>query len=463
MPTRDAYLHVFVVDPSGKPVPPPAGAIALRPAGSTSPIAPDKAYSEAEGVTYKLSTRDVELVVAYPGRTELHQWFTAVAPAEQPKLVPYWPGTDKDPSAAGKRNEYLLECMAFQRVAGGATADRSPSVFHVTVALHPMRELVSAIGTDYWEGPTTASPHRAHLDFTGYSLVYAQHLTAADVLNPCSPYTVLSCDFGKKETWMRTRVNGWRMQRVDKLKDPVPAWTTPADFNTWYAGLDATKYLGALDIYQYLHAAGTTRPGTVADFSIFSHAWAGGPILYNTGDYADPAIAVRAPTDLDMRTKDFNAANSPAWANMPAAFTTDATLQVWGCFATTVYRDMVNYLGRTMKTPATKETFPMTGSAPLSRAGVIAELQAAINYSYMKALATFTHRPTYGGPPGYGAENIAYSSLPDIPAALKKRVTGKILHIPNIIAKTYTARKVYDSGLFGSPNWNYFGYMRYPP
>ncbi len=471
MPTREAYLHVFVVDGAGKPLPPPAAnAIVLRPAGGGGAIAPDKPYNAAEGVTYKLSTQDVELVIAYSGFTELHQWFSAVAPAEQPKLTPYWPGTDKDPNAGGKRLEYLIECMSFQRVAGGSTADRSPSVFHLTVAIQPMRELVSAIGTDYWEGAGNPGAHRAHLDFIAYSTVYAHHLSAAGFLNPSSQYTVLSCDFGTNETWMRTRVNGWRRQKIAKIKDPAPAWPTEASFLDWYGKLDAAgaaKYLGAVDVYQYLSNAGATRPGTVADFSIFSHAWAGGPILYNTGDYEDQTIAVRAPTDLDMRTKDFNATNAALWPKMPLAFTTDATPIVWGCFATTVYRDMINYLGRVKDTAVEKFPDP-DGVTKYSRAETINILKRAITNSYMSALAKFTHRATYGGPPGYGAEHIEYSKLSEIPANLKTKVKGRVLHIPSIMSlgtptKPTTARRVYDGGLLGNPNWNPFGYMRYPP
>ncbi|MDI1476395.1 hypothetical protein [Polyangium sp. y55x31] len=429
-------------------------------------ITPEQPYAVGTGAVYRLKTTDLKLSIRIKKRAELVQWFEAEAPAERPKLTPYWPGTDSEPNANKKRKGYLLECMDILRGAGGQDDLRSPSVFNVTVNVEPTRELVAAIGTDYWEGATGSHPHRSNLDFFRHSRTFASHLYANKTVPASSPFTMLDCQHGIVDVWMLARSKGWKAQLRTAQKAPAPSWPSAAEYVQWRDGIkshsDASAYVGAADIYSYLSKVGVERPGTVANFSVFSHAWAGGPILFNTFNRNNGSL-MRDPADLDMRLIDFRAPNTSDWSSMPQAFASNATANIWGCFATKTWGEMVVYLARTK--PTTSEPFrwhnQQTGSEELlTRAEVVDKLKNwGINNSYMKLLAQYINRVVYGGPPGYGSENMEYDMVPALAPRLKQLVHGTILVVP----PGRSLRRVYESSELGSQVFNEFGYMRYDP
>jgi hypothetical protein len=427
-----------------------------------------ESYSDEKGFTYKLDTSELELSVQMEGFAEIRQWFAAES-SRTPRLVPFWPGTDSDPTANKRREGYLLECIHLP----AAAPEREPSgtVFRATVTLHPTREYVAVIGTNYWEGALSGSRHpkRASLPFLDYSITYGDHLHESASINRSSPLTMLDCQRGVAEVWMRVAGKGWRRQlvRAERTKKPAPAWPVPRQFVEWIGDVvsgkcPASDYLGARDIYQYLSDVGAARPRTVADFSIFSHAWAGGPILFNT--LSGPA-STRLESDLDMRAIDFLPENNSSWSKLPEAFVPGGNIHVWGCYATILYNQMATYLNRTK--PDTKDAFQWKDGSiaiALARPEVVRILNEAIDpHSYMKQAARYARCPVYGGPPGYGSEWVHYTDLPMIPEALRRSIQGKIMHIPATSRPAAKVRRLYEGPELGSRRFDEFGYMLYTP
>jgi hypothetical protein len=302
-----------------------------------------------------------------------------------------------------------------------------------------------------------------------YAATYANHLYQSTLVNSSSPWTVLDCERGVEEVWMRVAGKGWRRQfaRPEKAKQPAPAWDTPKDFVAWVEDVisgkgSASDYLGACDIYKYVSDTGAARPATVVELSIVSHAWAGGPILFNTFSGTG---TTRLESDLDMRMIDFLPANTGRWQKLPDAFSPAARIHLWGCFATTLYNEMVIYLCRTK--PDTEDTFEWDKESitlTFTRPEVIKVLSDTVEFNcYMKQMAMYAKCPVYGGPPGYGSEWVNYGDLPGIPKHLKQRVKGRIMHIPATSRPLAKVRKLYESEEMGSRTFDEFGFMLYTP
>lgn len=462
MAMRKAYLHVKVVDANGNE----------RTPGKDDSVDVDGknlSYDATDGFVHELADGDISLRIRYKGFEELRQSFTAKAPAERPSLDPFWPGAGQG---------LLLECMhPIIRAAGGHRADRSADAYVIRVMLFPTREYIAVIGTDYyesWDDPAAfALAHQHNLDFDRYARTFADHLFLRGLLNTSSPFTMMKCQEGVVERWMRAVNKGWRRQFVLQPTMMAPTWDTKTNFKKWQednkAGLiDTHKFLGAPAVYKHLSAIGTTRPGTVIEVSVFSHAWHGGPILFNTNA---SAVVVRAGSDLDMRKdQDFEPANASHWPNMPAAFTAGALAHVWGCFDTAEFDAMVRFLDS-----GSSGRFRKFGH-DLDRAGVVADLSRQIDAdNYMKRLAAFITRDVFGGIPGFGAENIPYNVLPRGDKGRQRRIgERKIMHVPVIngirwdrerkeTVRGKTFRGLFESAELGSREFNEFGYMKYVP
>jgi hypothetical protein len=465
---KKAMLHVRVVDENGKE---------RVPKGGDRVMASDRLkYDPDDGFVRELDGKGELLVsVRYDGFEPVEQWFRYDAPAKQPTFAPFWPGTDDDPDTKGRRRDgYLLACMQLNRAAGGHDDERSPKVFNLTVTLHPTRMFVAVIGCDYWEEADQPNAHHRSLDFDKYTLTYADHLSAAGVLNLSSAFTLIDCPRGRIERWDRVRAEGtnsvvWKRHFILQKREPCPKWGSGKAFDAWRTSMltnpsQANKYYGATDVYYYLDGVGGRTPGAVVDFSIFSHAWHGGPILYDTNSSPDPEheTTARFAGDLDMRfRKDFIAANNSLWNKMPNAFAADGTVHVWGCFATDVFNEMVRFL---LGEGGTKGRFVSKDpKLDLDRAGVVSVIKKAIeSESFMSRIAKFTKRNTFGGLPGFGADNAEYGSIPTLPANLKSKIRGQIMHVPRITTES-RFRKLFESVDLGEQRFNEFGYMLYKP
>ena len=107
--------------------------------------------------------------------------------------------------------------------------------------------------------------------------------------------------------------------------------------------------MSILDIYKAVQRVGINAPNTLAELSIFSHGWMGGPILVNSFDdnrvnliippssvplpFPLPSGA-RDPDDMDPRaSKDFipPTMDAVALSNFQHAFSKDGYIWIWGC------------------------------------------------------------------------------------------------------------------------------------
>ncbi|MFY0576461.1 hypothetical protein ACN28S_20825 [Cystobacter fuscus] len=150
---------------------------------------------------------------------------------------------------------------------------------------------------------------------------------------------------------------------------------------------------------------------------------------------------------------------------MKDAFSSGATINIWGCFATMLYHEMVYFLGHGKSSDKFHDAW-MDPATPVdrSRADVIGMLQDAMDKGcYMKFIANHTGCQTYGGPPGYGAEWKEYSSLQSVSPKLRTSTKGQILVVPATLNKASSVRKLYESSALGSRKFNEFGYMLYSP
>jgi hypothetical protein len=471
---RDAFFHVKVVDENGQERVPGANDKVMIAGASV-------AHDTTGGFTHEIRGKgDLEVVVIYKGFAALRQSFEAEAQVDTPSLKPFWPGTDDDPDKAGaRRNGYLLECLSLHAFGGGAGDKTSPLIFALTVKLFPTREYVAVVGADYWEGADEehATGHHASLDFDRGALTFAGHLFLSGTLNSGSPMTVIDCQRGRGDTWMRIANAGrspWRRQgSIDSsfVKKAAPKWATDKAFTDWLKKIDddtenASDYLGATDVYAYLNGVGANRPGTVADFSIFSHSWQGGPILYDTNSQTQRAgHAERDSHDLDMRgSQDFVSPNKENWSDMPKAFASDAQSHVWGCFATTVFLHMVQHLlsGSKARFKETAQGINRPFALDLAPADVAKKLKEAIATSYMMKLSEFTKVPAFGGPPGFGADLTDYDAIATIPPRLRGKIGArKQAFVPRTWNPKSKFRKFYESADLGSNTFDVFGYLKH--
>ncbi len=474
MAQRDAFLHIRVVDENGKERVPGAND-EVRIQGNKL------TYDAKDGFVFAIKGKqDVKLLVRYKGFADLRQTFEVEAQVEVPSVKPYWEGTNEDPDAKGKRRRgMLLECMSLQRVRSGSEDERSPYLFALTVTLHPTREYVAVIGADYWEGPDEEHPHGHHssLDFDRGTITFAQHLHLTGVTNISSPMTVLDCQRGHAEVWMRAAgggLNAWRRHSTlsPYEKNPAPKWKSDKDFLKWLKDImDGTIFagdlMGAVDIYTYLSEVGASRPKTLIDFSVFSHAWQGGPILFNTVSQTQRAGKLeRDDKDLDMRAnQDFTSPNVDRWDDMKKAFAPGSNIHIWGCFATTIFLHMVQHLigHRGSRFKEVAETTAGKVRLDLDSNEVTNRLKDAIKTSYMTRIAKFTGADTWGGPPGFGADLTEYSTITTIPSGLRAKIGArKQGFVPRTWKPSGKFRKLYETTDF-SGKFDIFGYLQHAP
>jgi hypothetical protein len=197
------------------------------------------------------------------------------------------------------------------------------------------------------------------------------------------------------------------------------------------------------DVYDYLADVGAKRPNTIKELTIFSHAYAGGPILVNSKDLSGSNTA-RDMLDKDPRArKDFTAANMQL-DQFSKAFATDATSIVWGCIAWTFMKKLVLFtIAQKSKIPNpddkkfqftwTKDwvedlqTFhnllggdsKSNNSAKLSLNDIKIVVANAINDTYMQKLAGASKNRVLGALPG------TYSDLDDTGP-----IAERFLHVP---------------------------------
>ncbi len=167
----------------------------------------------------------------------------------------------------------------------------------------------------------------------------------------------------------------------------------------------AEDSISIVHVYRHLIELGRVSPGCVLDWHVFSHAWAGGPILVNTSEGPRYAHAPpRDPGDKDGRLKDFAPANMPERELFAAAFAPTAVAKLWGCYATTMYRRMARAAARAEDPDAPLRVRAGDHVRRLSARAITEEFrERIIGDSYMARLGRAAGITVYGAPPGMGA------------------------------------------------------------
>ncbi|WP_147469419.1 hypothetical protein [Corallococcus sp. AB045] len=169
--------------------------------------------------------------------------------------------------------------------------------------------------------------------------------------------------------------------------------------------------ISILHVYDYLAELGLKAPGALREFHLFSHAWAGGPILANTTEdigyrSGGTSAALRDPGDKDPRLKDFDPVNMPRLADLKAAFATDSVVKVWGCLATTAYRNLIRATA-SAKSDTDTVTYDWSGTKVTKTAAESKTYlrDVILKYNYMEKLSAAIggRAKVYGAPPGMGA------------------------------------------------------------
>lgn len=185
------------------------------------------------------------------------------------------------------------------------------------------------------------------------------------------------------------------------------------------------------DVYDFIIEIGKTNPGSLVEFSVFSHGWFEGPILVNSNDTSSGPL--RDPDDKDGRSlKDFSPSNmTPArLSHFQSAFAPDGISWMWGCNFANIYRQVLHRITKTSGWRSkTKDTavfsfsfsqdfatnfyaddslfFPSSTST-LSFSRSVKEIKDFFNRGisdcYCKRLAVASLKPCYGGLLGTYAE-----------------------------------------------------------
>ncbi len=173
----------------------------------------------------------------------------------------------------------------------------------------------------------------------------------------------------------------------------------------------ADDSISILHVYEHIKQLGRAQPGSLLGLHVFSHSWSGGPIMVNTNQrpiYASGGAWAhrRDPGDKDCRSKDFNGHNMPDVADFRAAFRPDASVKVWGCFATTFFRRLVRAAANAGadKTKPLKIRKDAKTFVEMSAAEIEAYIRdTVIGRCFMTRMAKAARIPVYGAPPGTGS------------------------------------------------------------
>jgi hypothetical protein len=210
-----------------------------------------------------------------------------------------------------------------------------------------MKQLVLVAGMDYeFHG----------VDFRIYCDSRVKRTVAANRAKQDLTFTIFDVRRAEVVTHEVTYPAGKRTQKVSKLTPSPFKALSRANFDRFLVNGEAhfrlkdsqRGLMSILDVYQAVQKIGVDAPGTLAELSIFSHGFMGGPILVNSTDDGvmnvriPPmsssfrvvlAAAARDPDDFDARIKDFSAPtmDAAALADFTNAFHADGHIWIWGC------------------------------------------------------------------------------------------------------------------------------------
>lgn len=160
------------------------------------------------------------------------------------------------------------------------------------------------------------------------------------------------------------------------------------------------------DVYRRIRYA---IPGTISELHFVGHGWTGGPIIVNTPGYSSKVY------DKDGRTSDFSNSNlvdvfgGSNLSLFQKAFTTDATIAIWGCENNEAARKLI-------LSARAKEKAKQAYQSELN------QLRQLLNNTYAARLAKATGKDVFSALPGTYAvaegepndDNSGYTFQPTI-------------------------------------------------
>ncbi|WP_257455891.1 hypothetical protein [Archangium lipolyticum] len=315
--------------------------------------------------------------------------------------------------------------------SGGATKH----VFNLTFRLAKSHsEVLLVAGWDFSGGANNIAYCESYRDdlYTGTTYRTGAKANITKRIGDATVVTTFDFKTGNRSRAMKGSSGWFEMDRVlqGTVKTHLGNYKTPANVQKRY--LDNS--ISIKHVYDYIIELGSKAPGALKEFHIFSHAWAGGPILVETYEaplYDDGGAraAQRDPNDKDPRLKDFDPINMPRLKEFKAAFASDAIAKVWGCMATTIYRNLIRAIALA-KSDTEKISFDwVSGKETLPAGDAKKYLQQTIMRStYMARLSAAVGGglKVYGAPPGMGAD------LRSVPAGGK---THNYMYVNNFTYK----------------------------
>ncbi len=274
------------------------------------------------------------------------------------------------------------------------------------------REFLLVVGYDY---PTN---HSGGMAFEGLGTKRMHDLRG--ILTDSDVITLFDAKSGLRTRWVMGRgseqlvaprnftwKSGWSRMTSDG--------TPPTILNPWVPGYPGPNVSGMPEVHRYIEEIGRLRPGSLHEFSILSHSYFAGPILFNTTESPPfcPGGATpdqRDPADRDGRFwKDFNQVNMPNRANFRDAFSDSPFVRVWGCLSAYRYRTLINTARRAasdnapLGIPEYQRTswFPPRVVFADNRLGVIQYFrESVLKSNYPHFLANAIGKPVWGAGPG---------------------------------------------------------------
>lgn len=169
---------------------------------------------------------------------------------------------------------------------------------------------------------------------------------------------------------------------------------------------------------------------TIQSLQVFSHGWIGGPILWNSSEFAPDGSSIatdlsadRDPHDVDFRIRDFHGSNPLAGAELTKfkqAFTTDAFIKLWGCVAPSGVRQHIRAYFNA----------PKGSKGDSARKTALQLYLGLVEITYPMQLAHVLELPVWASPMGYGSEPgtvvpTNYSKTGAVTRSLKVKYKGK--------------------------------------
>lgn len=338
---------------------------------------------------------DYSLVVSLPNRPEL-PLAVGVKTAKTGKLV-FFRG--RSPAAAA---------LSSQSVTAGPSKSRTLHVIELTLGKEH-EEVVLAAGWDYSGGANNALYAKTWRDdlYAGETYVTGSKSTIPRVVQDHTVVTLFDFKTGMRTRWLKGRRDWHELDSV--LQGTVATHTASYKTAANTQKRHDDDSISVVHVYDYVADLGATAPGSLKRLDVFSHAWAGGPILVNTDEDAEFSSGARSserdPGDKDGRTKDFSSTNMPRRADFKKAFGSGAIAKIWGCFATTDYRRLIRGAAQ-----APDESTPFTVRLSDGEVEVTGKrvkdyfVVSILPQTYMGQMAMAAGITVYGAPPGMGAD-----------------------------------------------------------